>query len=175
MRTSFAIFKWRAGASFSEKFCTLLPQRTSRVSQLILCEIAEAFTAKVSALRIGVQVAALESLHSAALESLPSGFHARRKVAAPRWASAKRRDLQEKTIAPKNRLEPLVGRPGVAQRQALAYRHSAAVATEHKAGGEGCGEPSGPGAGGAVALAGGSLRAVHGCQSHRRATLRRAI
>ena len=62
---------------------------------------------------------------AAALERLLSGVQARRR-AAPRWARAKRMGLQEKTVAPKNRSGRLVGRPGVAQRQAPAYRHSAA-------------------------------------------------
>ena len=35
-------------------------------------------------------------------------------------------DLQENTVAPKNRLDRLVGRPRVTQRQAPAYRHRAA-------------------------------------------------
>ena len=71
------------------------------------------------------EAAALESLHAAALESLLSGFQARRRT-APRWASAKRRHLQERRVAPKNRLERPVGRLGVTQRQASASRPSAA-------------------------------------------------
>ena len=65
------------------------------------------------------EAAALKSLHSAALESLLSGFQGRRRT-APRCASAKRRDLQENTVAPKNPLERPVGRPGVTQRLASA-------------------------------------------------------
>ena len=76
--------QWRAGASFlgdqrayfrkvAAQFCIPLPQRTSRVSQLILRDIAEAS-------RAVVQVAALESLHSAALESLLSWFQAWRRT-----------------------------------------------------------------------------------------------
>ena len=61
----------------------------------------------------------LESLHAEVLESLLMRCQAPRRM-APRWESAKRRDLQERTVAPKNRLERPVKRPGVTQRQASA-------------------------------------------------------
>ena len=76
----------------------------------------------------GVQVrpAVLESLHSVALEKLLSEFWAAVLESLPRWASAKRRHLQERRVAQTNRWERPVGRRGVTQRQASASSHSAA-------------------------------------------------
>ena len=63
----------------------------------------------------GVQVrpAVLESLHAVASEKLLLEFWAAVLESLPRWASAKRRHLQERRVAQTNRWERPVGRRGV--------------------------------------------------------------
>ena len=203
--------QWRGGATFLGKkrtylrqvavqFGILLPGSTATDSQQMLRAISEAFTAKVSALRL----CRPGTGSSASVAGAAGGFPPGTTAALESLHSAAARGSGARGLALSGAGEPAVGIPGTApdgartgKRKAIGAASGAAGsstaagsgtspqgsvrrricdATVHETGGEGstAGESPTPGARGAEALARGKSPSLHGSQRPRRATFWKA-